>query len=58
MNEQRDKDFVRHSIDSGLSSVESDPWLAQRIIANEEEKTLVNQAIQYYSVITTSSTAL
>ena len=43
MNEQRDKDFVRHSIDSGLSSIKSDPWLAQRIIANEEEKPVVKK---------------
>ena len=43
MNEQRDKDFVRHSIDSGLSSIKSDPWLAQQIIANEEEKPVVKK---------------
>ena len=38
MNEQRDKEFVRRSIDSGLSSIKRDPWLARRIIANGKEK--------------------
>lgn len=51
MNEQRDKDFVRHSIDSGLSSIKSDPWLAQRIIASEEEKPVVKKMATSFIVV-------
>lgn len=51
MNEQRDKDFVRHSIDSGLSSIKSDPRLAQRIIASEEEKPVVKKMATSFIVV-------
>lgn len=35
MNDERDKSFVRRSVDEGLSSMQGDPWLARRIIASE-----------------------
>ena len=35
MSDQRDKDFVRHSVDTGLSSLEGNPFLAQRIMNRE-----------------------
>ena len=35
MSDQRDKRFVQESIDSGLSTMHGDPWLAQRIINHE-----------------------
>ena len=36
MSDQRDKRFVQESIDSGLSSMQGDPWLAQRIMNQEK----------------------
>ena len=38
MSEQRDKAFVRASIDQGLSSLEGNPFLAQRILAQAQGK--------------------
>lgn len=38
MNDQRDRNFVQHSIDTGLSSIQGNPWLAQWIIASEKEE--------------------
>lgn len=35
MSDQRDKRFVQESIDSGLSAMQGDPWLAQRITNQE-----------------------
>ena len=35
MSDQRDKNFVRHSVDTGLSSLEGNPFLAQRIMNME-----------------------
>ncbi len=35
MSDQRDKRFVQESIDSGLSVMQGDPWLAQRIMNQE-----------------------
>ena len=35
MSDQKDKQFVQKSIDSGLSTMQGDPWLAQRIINQE-----------------------
>ena len=35
MSDQKDKQFVQESIDSGLSMMQGDPWLAQRIINQE-----------------------
>ena len=35
MSDQRDKRFVQESIDSGLSTMQGYPWLAQRIINQE-----------------------
>ena len=36
MNDRRDKRFVQQSIDIGLSSMQGDPWLAQRVMALEK----------------------
>lgn len=38
MRDQRDKAFVRESIDQGLSSLEGNPFLAQRVLAQAEGK--------------------
>ena len=35
MSDQRDRAFVRESVDSALSAVRGDPWLAQRIMQRE-----------------------
>lgn len=35
MSDQRDKAFVRHSIDTGLESMQGNPFLAQRILNQE-----------------------
>ena len=43
MNDQRDKRFVQRSIDEGLSSVQGDPWLAQRIMASEKGENKVKK---------------
>ena len=38
MREQRDKAFVRESIDQGLASLKGNPFLAQRVLAHAEGK--------------------
>ena len=38
MREQRDKAFVRESIDQGLASLKGNPFLAQRVLAQAEGK--------------------
>ena len=50
MNEQRDHEFVQHSIDTGLSSIQGDPWLAQRIIASEKEGKPVKK-IRFFALV-------
>ena len=35
MSDQRDRDFVQHSIDTGLDSLQGNPFLAQRIMNQE-----------------------
>ena len=50
MNEQRDREFVQHSIDTGLSSIQGDPWLAQRIIASEKEGKPVKK-IRFFALV-------
>lgn len=41
MNDKRDKDFVQHSIDTVLSSIQGDPWLAQKIMHQERTEPIV-----------------
>lgn len=50
MNEQRDREFVQHSIDTDLSSIQGDPWLAQRIIASEKEGKPVKK-IRFFALV-------
>ncbi|HHT14704.1 MAG: DUF4179 domain-containing protein [Christensenellales bacterium] len=46
MNDKRDKDFVQHSIDTVLSSIQGDPWLAQKIMHQERtENTVMKKKI-------------
>lgn len=49
MSDQRDKRFVQESIDSGLSTIQSDPWLAQRIM--NQERTDTNRMNKKLSII-------
>ena len=38
MNKKKNRAEFAASLDRRLSGLQGDPWLAQRIIANEEEK--------------------
>ena len=38
MSDLKDKQFVQESIDSGLSTLRGDPWLAQRIMRGKGRK--------------------
>lgn len=53
MSDQRDKAFVRESIDQGLSSLEGNPLLAQRVLAqaNGKEETVVKKKISVSFVL-------
>ena len=53
MSEQRDKAFVRASIDQGLSSLEGNPFLAQRVLAqaNGKEEIIVKKKISVSFVL-------
>ena len=53
MSEQRDKAFVRASIDQGLSSLEGNPFLAQRVLAqaNGKEEIVVKKKISVSFVL-------
>ena len=35
MSDQKDRTFVQHSIDTGLDSLQGNPFLAQRIMNQE-----------------------
>ena len=52
MNDRRDKHFVRQSIDIGLSSMQGDPWLAQRIMALEKGEVKVKKKASFALVLT------
>lgn len=43
MSSQRDKIFVRESVDTVLSGLQADPWLAQRIMNQESEEPVVKK---------------
>lgn len=53
MSEQRDKAFVRASIDQGLSSLEGNPFLAQRVLAqaNGKDEIVVKKKISVSFVL-------
>ena len=52
MSDQRDKDFVRHSVDTGLSSLEGNPFLAQRIMNRERtEKPIMKRKISIATIL-------
>lgn len=53
MSDQRDKAFVRESIDQGLSSLEGNPFLAQRVLAqaNGKEEIVVKKKISVSFVL-------
>ena len=52
MNDRRDKRFVQQSIDIGLSSMQGDPWLAQRIMALEKGEVKVKKKASFALVLT------
>lgn len=52
MNDQRDKQFVQQSIDTGLSSMRGDPWLAQRVMAMGKGEAKVKKKISFSIVLT------
>ena len=53
MSDQRDKNFVRHSVDTGLSSLEGNPFLAQRIMNRERtEKPIMKRKISIAAILT------
>lgn len=41
MNKKKNSTEFAEALDRRLSGLQGDPWLAQRIIANEEEKPVV-----------------
>ena len=52
MSDQKDKIFVRHSIDTGLASLEGNPFLAQRIMNQERtEKPVMKKKISFAFVL-------
>ncbi len=55
MNDQRDRRFVQQSIDKGLSSMQGDPWLAQRIMASEKGEGQVKRKISWAVVMVTAA---
>ena len=52
MNDRRDKRFVQQSIDIGLSSMQGDPWLAQRVMALEKGESKVKKKTSLTLVLT------
>ena len=51
MSEQKDKAFVRESIDAVLSGIQADPWLAGRIMNQAKEEAPVKQKFSAGMVI-------
>ena len=52
MNDRRDKRFVQQSIDIGLSSMQGNPWLAQRVMALEKGESKVKKKTSLTLVLT------
>lgn len=44
MNDNRMKRQIQHSIDTRLSGLQPDPWLAQRLLAGEEKNMDINRS--------------
>ena len=52
MSDKRDKDFVQHSIDTGLASMEGNPFLAQRILNQERtDKPIMKKRFSFAFVL-------
>ena len=52
MSDQKDRSFVQHSIDTGLASLEGNPFLAQRIMNQERtEKPVMKRKISFAFVL-------
>ena len=51
MSDQRDKAFVRESVDTVLSGLQPDPWLAQRMMNQEKEEPVVKKKLPVGMVI-------
>ena len=52
MSDQRDRDFVQHSIDTGLSSMQGNPFLAQRIVNQERtEQPVMKKKISFAFIL-------
>ena len=52
MSEQRDKAFVQHSIDTGLESMQGNPFLAQRIMNQERtEQPVMKKKISFAFIL-------
>ncbi len=52
MSEQRDRNFVQHSIDTGLKSLQGNPFLAQRIMNQERtEQPVMKKKISFAFIL-------
>ena len=52
MSDQRDRTFVRHSIDTGLESMQGNPFLAQRILNQERtEQSVMKKKISFAFIL-------
>ena len=52
MSDQRDRTFVRHSIDTGLESMQGNPFLAQRILNQERtEQPVMKKKISFAFIL-------
>ena len=52
MSDQRDRDFVQHSIDTGLDSLQGNPFLAQRIMTQERtEQPVMKKKISFAFIL-------
>ena len=52
MSDQRDRKFVQHSIDTGLASMQGNPFLAQRIVNQERtEKPVMKKKISFALIL-------
>ena len=52
MSEQRDREFVQHSIDTGLESMQGNPFLAQRILNQERtEQPVMKKKISFAFIL-------
>lgn len=52
MDEHKQKEQVRHSVDARLSGLQGDPWLAQRVLANAKGEVKVKKKISVGLILT------